>query len=253
MTAIRWLRNSQDGFPPASEALEEPNGLLAAGGDLRPARLLLAYRSGIFPWYEAGQPILWWSPNPRAVLFPAQLRISRSLRRTLTRGTFRITADQAFARVVHACAAPRRYTRSTWITRDMASAYTELHRLGWAHSFEAWQGEALVGGLYGVAIGRVFFGESMFARASDASKAAFAHAVRYLQTRTFELIDCQVGSAHLASLGAENMPRPQFLERLAVLCEPAGEPNSWGAEFDLWEARRPFEPTRSGRQADSVC
>ncbi len=253
MTTIRWLRGVGEGFPAPCEALEEPNGLLAAGGDLRPARLLLAYRSGIFPWYEAGQPILWWSPNPRSVLLPERLRISRSLRRKLTRGAFRITADAAFERVVAACAAPRRYTRSTWITSDMARAYTELHRLGWAHSFEAWHDAELVGGLYGVAIGRVFFGESMFARATDASKSAFAHAVRYLQTRAFELIDCQVGSAHLGSLGAENMPRAQFLDRLATLCEPAGTPKSWAAEFDRWETQRPFEPSAEGRRADGVC
>ncbi|HEX5421112.1 MAG TPA: leucyl/phenylalanyl-tRNA--protein transferase, partial [Gammaproteobacteria bacterium] len=161
MSAIRWLAAGRllDHFPPASEALDEPNGLLAAGGDLEPSRLLLAYRSGIFPWYESGQPILWWSPNPRAVLWPSDLRISRSLRRTLARGTFRVTADTDFKAVLTGCAAPRRYTAATWITDDMARAYTKLHRLGWAHSFEAWQDGGLVGGLYGVAIGRMFFGE----------------------------------------------------------------------------------------------
>jgi leucyl/phenylalanyl-tRNA--protein transferase len=236
MTAIRWLPAGEalDRFPPAEDALDEPNGLLAAGGDREPQRLLLAYRSGIFPWYEAGQPILWWSPNPRAVLHPADLHVSRSLRRAVAAKRFEITADTAFERVLAGCAAPRRYTDATWITDEMASAYTALHRLHFAHSFEAWQDGRLVGGLYGVAIGRVFFGESMFARATDASKVAFVHAVRYLVARAFELIDCQVASAHLRSLGACDVPRSRFLRTIARLCDPAREPSAWNADFAAW-------------------
>jgi leucyl/phenylalanyl-tRNA--protein transferase len=236
MSAICWLPAGAalDRFPPAEEALDEPNGLLAAGGDLAPERLLLAYRSGIFPWYEAGQPILWWSPNPRAVLRPAELHVSRSLRRAVAADKFRITADTGFESVITACAAPRRYTDGTWITEEMTDAYTALHRLGFAHSFEAWQRGRLVGGLYGVAIGRVFFGESMFSRATDASKVAFVHAVRFLEARGFELIDCQVASAHLASLGARDLPRPRFLRSLERLCEPPRSTETWDADFAAW-------------------
>ncbi|MBN1239339.1 MAG: leucyl/phenylalanyl-tRNA--protein transferase [Gammaproteobacteria bacterium] len=229
MSAIRWLAagTDYDSFPPPDTALDEPNGLLAAGGDLSPERLLIAYRSGIFPWYERGQPILWWSPDPRAVLLPGELRVSRSLRRTVRRGTFRITADTAFERVIRGCAGPRSYGTATWITKEMAAAYIELHRRGWAHSFEAWAGDELAGGLYGVAIGRVFFGESMFSRATDASKAAFVSAVRYLESRAFELIDCQVASAHMRSLGATDMPRHRFLARLEALCDAPRPAASW--------------------------
>ena len=196
MSTLRWLSSADavDRFPPASQALTEPNGLLAAGGDLKPERLLAAYRRGIFPWYEEGQPILWWSPDPRAVLRPDGVRVSRSLRRSLNKGGFELKIDHAFEAVVAACAEPRRYTHSTWITREMATAYTRLHRLGWAHSFESWRDGELVGGLYGVAIGRVFFGESMFARATDASKVALVRLAEYLRERSFRLIDCQVAS-----------------------------------------------------------
>jgi leucyl/phenylalanyl-tRNA--protein transferase len=248
MTAIRWLRPGAalDRFPPADEALDEPNGLLAAGGDLEPERLLLAYRNGIFPWYEAGQPILWWSPNPRAVLHPAELHVSRSLRRAVAANRFLITADTAFERVLAGCAAPRRYTDATWITADMTAAYTTLHRRHFAHSFEAWQNGRLVGGLYGVSIGRVFFGESMFARATDASKVAFVHAVRYLESRGFELIDCQVASAHLASLGACDIPRSKFLRSLEHLCNPPRWADQlrplddlWDRDFAAWLSRAP--------------
>lgn len=250
MSTIRWLAGGPaDGFPSPEEALDEPNGLLAAGGDLAPERLLLAYRSGIFPWYEAGQPILWWSPNPRAVLRPAELRVSRSLRRTLAKQPFRVTADAAFERVLAACAAPRRYTDATWITDEMAAAYTTLHSLRWVHSFEAWDGEELVGGLYGVAIGRVFFGESMFSRLTDASKVAFVHAVRYLQACSFELIDCQVTSAHLSSLGARDWPRTEFVARLHKLCKAAEPPGSWSRDFDAWarDSARADGPRPAGR------
>lgn len=229
MTGLRWLSRADepDAFPPADEALTEPNGLLAAGGDLTPARLLAAYRRGIFPWYEQGQPILWWSPDPRAVLFPDGLKVSRSLKRSLAKGGFEVTVDTAFDRVVAGCAAPRRYTDATWITTEMARAYSRLHRLGWAHSFETWRANELVGGLYGVAIGRVFFGESMFARVTDASKVALVRMVEALRARGFELIDCQVASQHMTSLGAVPMPRAEFLRRLAELCEPPGRPEPW--------------------------
>ena len=226
---LRWLTNADaaDRFPPAREALKEPNGLLAAGGDLKPERLLAAYRRGIFPWYEEGQPILWWSPDPRAVLRPDAVKVSRSLRRSLIKGGFELKIDSAFAAVVAACAEPRRYTDATWITRDMAIAYTRLHEAGWAHSFETWREGELVGGLYGVAIGRVFFGESMFARVTDASKVALVRLAEHLRARSFELIDCQVASAHVASLGAKSISRDAFLVCLEKYCEPPGTPGRW--------------------------
>jgi leucyl/phenylalanyl-tRNA---protein transferase len=226
---LRWLSSADaaDRFPPADQALTEPNGLLAAGGDLKPERLLAAYRRGIFPWYEEGQPILWWSPDPRAVLRPDGVKVSRSLRRSLNKGGFELKIDHAFADVVAACAEPRRYTDATWITREMAAAYTRLHRMGWAHSFESWRDGELVGGLYGVAIGRVFFGESMFARATDASKVALVRLAEHLAARSFELIDCQVASAHVVSLGATSMSRANFLALLDEYCEPPGRPERW--------------------------
>lgn len=229
MTNIRWLAatDGPETLPAPGYALRHPNGLLAAGGSLRPEWLLEAYRHGIFPWYEDGQPILWWCPNPRAILRPAELKVSRSLRRTAARGRFAVTADTAFDAVVDACAQPRRYTDATWITAEMAAAYKHMHALGWAHSFETWEAERLVGGLYGIAIGRVFFGESMFARERDASKVAFVRAVTFLQARGVALIDCQIASAHLTSLGATSMSRDAFLEALTALCEPPGEPGPW--------------------------
>jgi leucyl/phenylalanyl-tRNA--protein transferase len=229
MSTLRWLSSvdAADRFPPASQALTEPNGLLAAGGDLSPKRLLAAYRRGIFPWYEEGQPILWWSPDPRAVLRPEDVRVSRSLRRSLNKGGFELKVDHAFEAVVAACAEPRRYTDATWITREMAVAYTRLHKLGWAHSFESWRDGELVGGLYGVAIGRVFFGESMFTRTTDASKVALVHLAEHLRARAFRLIDCQVASAHVASLGATTVSRANFLAALDEYCEPPGNPERW--------------------------
>ena len=207
-----------DAFPNPSLALDVPNGLLAAGGDLGPQRLLCAYRRGIFPWFSGRQPILWWSPDPRAVLWPEALRVSRSLRRTQRRATFTISIDTAFDRVVRECAAPRPGREDTWITPEMSAAYGRLHRAGYAHSVECWRGGELAGGLYGVAIGRVFFGESMFSRAPDASKIALAH----LCTLGFGLIDCQVPNAHLARLGAVGMGRRRFLALLDELCETPG-------------------------------
>jgi leucyl/phenylalanyl-tRNA--protein transferase len=229
MQSLLWLSRNQraDAFPPASEALAEPNGLLAVGGDLEPERLLAAYKQGIFPWYQSGQPILWWSPDPRAVLWPSGLKVSRSLRRSLTRRRFEFRVDTDFKRVVAACAEPRRYGGGTWITPEMATAYAALHDQGWAHSFETWAGGELVGGLYGVGIGRAFFGESMFTRVTDASKVALVHAVAFLRARGTEVIDCQVASAHTQSLGAVDIPRAQFLDLIAELCAESGRPQTW--------------------------
>ena len=203
-------------FPDPALAETEPDGLLAVGGDLSPERLVNAYRQGIFPWYSAGQPLLWWSPDPRMVLFPERLHVSRSLRRTLRRGTFEVTFDRDFGAVIRACAAPRDDGGGTWITAQMIDAYERLHRLGLAHSVEAWHRGELVGGLYGVALGSLFFGESMFSTMSDASKVAFVRLVQTLQAAGCPLIDCQVYTAHLASLGAEPIPRARFLELLAA-------------------------------------
>ncbi len=231
MRSLYWISRDRrvDAFPPVSDALTEPNGLLAAGGDLAPERLLAAYRKGIFPWYQEGQPILWWSPDPRAVLWPDDLKVSRSLRRSLAKRRFELRVDTAFELVVAACAEPRDYGGGTWITAEMAEAYVRLHRLGWAHSFETWQDDRLVGGLYGVAIGRAFFGESMFTRVTDASKVALVHAVEFLRARDTQIIDCQVASAHTRSLGAVDMPRAEFLSLIADLCGESSGPRTWRA------------------------
>jgi leucyl/phenylalanyl-tRNA--protein transferase len=201
-------------FPPVEKAL--PSGLLAVGGDLSAERLLAAYRMGIFPWYSEGEPILWWSPNPRFVLFPGELRISRSMRQFLRKGVLRISFDEAFPAVVAACRKPRPGQEGTWITPEMQAAYGRLHELGYAHSVEAWQGRTLVGGLYGVSLGRAFFGESMFSTLSNASKAALITLVTRLGEWGFDLIDCQVETPHLASLGARPLPRREFGRRLAA-------------------------------------
>lgn len=239
MTELKWLSaaSGPESLPDPAEALTEPNGLLAAGGSLEPDWLLASYKRGIFPWFEAGQPILWWSPNPRTVLAPHDFRLSRSFRKRLRRGEFRVTADRDFAGVISACAAPRRYTDSTWITPAMQSAYTRLHQLGWAHSFEAWSDQTLAGGLYGIAIGKVFFGESMFARYTDASKVAFWHALQFLIWRGFELVDCQLPSAHLTRLGATTRSRPAFLAALERLTDPAGTPGAYTDAFEAYLQR----------------
>ena len=208
-----WLTEKLS-FPPPHLATAE--GLLAVGGDLSRERLLLAYRRGIFPWYSHGEPILWWSPDPRLVIYPDQLHLSRSLRRTLRRGTLRVTADRDFESVIAHCARIRRpNVQGTWITPSMEAAYCDLHRVGVAHSVEVWESGRLVGGLYGLSLGRAFFGESMFSRRCDASKVALAYLVRHLESRGFHFIDCQVSSAHLARLGAREIPRRRFLEELA--------------------------------------
>lgn len=201
-------------FPPTSQALADPCGLLAIGGDLTPDWLLAAYRRGIFPWYSDDQPILWWSPSPRCVVFPQQFRIGRTLRKTLRRGDFTVTFDRAFEAVVEACRASRVGAEGTWITDEMRDAYVTMHRLGYAHSVEVWREDILVGGLYGIALGRVFFGESMFHRVTDASKVAFVHLVRQLELWGCPLIDCQVGNPHLTSLGAVEVSREDFERRL---------------------------------------
>lgn len=222
-------RHPEQAFPKLEQALSEPNGLLAVGGCLSPQRLIKAYRQGIFPWFNPGEPILWWSPDPRLVLFPAHLNISRSLSKTLRKRLFQIRYDSAFQQVISACAAPRSQSGGTWITDDMAQAYLTLHQQGIAHSFEAWQDEQLVGGLYGIAIGQVFFGESMFHRKTDASKVVFAHLVQQLSTWGYRLIDCQVTSQHLLSLGAEEIRRQQFARLLEEFCAHPPHPQAWQA------------------------
>lgn len=210
MSALPWLDTRSHWFPDPETALDEPDGLLAIGGDLHPERLIQAYSQGIFPWFSDDQPILWWSPNPRCVLFPSHVHIARSLRRRLNRGSLRVTVDCAFEDVIHDCGALR--GEGTWITSDMEAAYCHLHELGHAHSFEAWNADGeLVGGLYGVAIGRCFFGESMFSRERDASKVVFIHVARQLERWGYALMDCQVENDHLMSLGAERISRQRFL------------------------------------------
>ena len=215
-----------DAFPDPATASEDPEGLLAVGGDLSTARLLAAYRRGIFPWYEDGQPILWWCPHPRAVLVPDRLRISRSLRRRLRSDCFHVSVDLAFRDVIEACARSR-WATGTWITEEMQAAYLELHALGHAHSIETWRGTELVGGLYGLGIGAMFFGESMFSRETDASKVALVKLARLAATRGIELIDCQVATAHLTSLGSELRPRGEFVTEVARLCGITPRAGSW--------------------------
>ena len=214
---IHWLESATS-FPPLELALTEPNGLLCAGGDLSPQRILSAYSRGIFPWYAKGEPILWWSPDPRMVLHPSEFKISRSLRKTLRHGAYEVRLDSDFPAVIRACAKSRRRGQhGTWITAEMQSAYCTLHELGFAHSVETWVENTLVGGLYGIAIGKMFYGESMFSHATDASKIALAHLARFLDRNGFGLIDCQMNTPHLASLGAREVPRQEFIARLQAL------------------------------------
>ena len=219
--------NPRQDFPPLTKAMIDPDGLLAAGGCLSEKRLLKAYRSGIFPWYSPGEPILWWSPNPRLVLFPEQLKVSRSLRKTLRQNIFTFTIDRAFNQVISACAKPRSYSEGTWISDDIQQAYRRLHQSGYAHSAEAWLNDELVGGLYGVALGKVFFGESMFHTYTDASKVVFASLVERLKAWDYQVIDCQVHSEHLASLGAINCERSDFIGLLNQYCDEPANVCAW--------------------------
>lgn len=215
-------------FPATDLALDEPNGLLAIGGDLQPERLLNAYRQGIFPWYSDNQPLLWWSPNPRNVLFPQKLVVSRSLKKVINKNLFEIRYDSAFRDVISACGAqPRPEQDGTWITDMMIDAYCQLHEQGFAHSIEAWQDNKLVGGLYGIAIGKIFFGESMFTTVNDASKVAFVHLVKRLQELNFLLIDCQMQTDHLDRFGAENISRSHFSTIIGQGCQLTGHHHKW--------------------------
>lgn len=226
---IPWLRpgDPPSAFPPVEQALTDPDGLLCAGGDLASERLLEAYRRGIFPWFSEGQPILWWSPDPRTVLYPSELKVSRSLAKTLRNRGFVVTLDHSFATVMERCADPALRPEGTWISPQMRAAYQRLHELGYAHSFETWDGERLVGGLYGVALGHAFFGESMFSVERDASKVALHTLVRLMLEQGGQLIDCQVASAHLDSLGARSIPRRQFVNELAGAIPDLQPDPSW--------------------------
>lgn len=236
---IPWLP-AEPVFPPLESALKEPNGLLAAGGDLSPRRLVSAYAQGIFPWFSAGEPILWWSPDPRMVLFPDEIAISRSLAKTLRNRDYEVRLDTAFADVVSACAtAPRNGQAGTWITAEMQAAYRRLHELGFAHSVETWIDGRLAGGLYGVAIGRAFYGESMFARVTDASKIALAHLGVQLRRLGFGIIDCQMETRHLASLGARPIPRREFRALLDRLVVEDVAPCRWPADGVADTFRKP--------------
>jgi leucyl/phenylalanyl-tRNA---protein transferase len=231
---IPWLRPG-DPFPPVERALEEPNGLLAAGADLSVRRLVQAYENGIFPWYSDGQPLLWWSPDPRMVLLPGELDIPRSLRKRLARHDYEVTADTAFEEVIRGCAEPRRGHDGTWITEEMISAYVRLHRAGHAHSVETWIGGRLAGGLYGVALGRMYYGESMFTRVPDASKIALVHLVRQLERSSFGMIDCQMATAHLARFGAREIPRAEFMRKLRQCIKRAPVAGKWTLQDDLFD------------------
>lgn len=231
MTApqIKWISRDDppDAFPDIHAALAVPNGLLAAGGDLGTDRLLFAYVKTIFPWYDEGQPILWWSPEPRCVLAPRRFHVSRRLRRTLRRSTFRLTWNRAFEQVMRACGEPRGGQAGTWITPDMIAAFCRLHRAGWAHSVEVWLERRLVGGIYGLAIGRAFFGESMFSRVTGASKTAMLALCRELARQEFLVLDCQLVSPHLLSLGASEMPRREFAALLDLACASRARLTGW--------------------------
>jgi len=229
---IPWL-GENDPFPPVEAALRDPNGLLAAGGDLSPRRLLDAYARGIFPWFGEDDPVLWWSPDPRTILRLHELHVSRSLRRTIRSGRYTVTLDTAFDQVMAGCAAPRGDEAGTWITPEMTEAYQRLAVLGYAHSVETWSDGRLVGGLYGVAVGCMFFGESMFSWSSDASKVALAGLVGQLRRWDFEVIDCQMATSHLASLGAREIPRAEFLTEVTRLIRRPAVASPWVLEQDL--------------------
>ena len=232
MSRLTWLNpgDPPDAFPPVDHALREPDGLLAAGGDLSVERLVYAYRNGIFPWYDEGQPLLWWSPDPRCVMQPGDFHLSRRSRRYLRASQATVRFNSTFDEVIRACAAPRPTQQGTWITPDMIRAYEQLHREGWAHSIEIWLDGELAGGLYGLAIGRAFFGESMFSASPNASKAALLTLATLMDQRVFGIVDCQVLSSHLLSLGATMLPRSRFIDAIASLCEPASRFENWPDE-----------------------
>lgn len=227
MTQLTWLDDRALQFPQSSCALTEPNGLLAAGNQLNTPLLLAAYERGIFPWYEEGQPVLWWTPDPRLVLYPEEINISRSLAKVIRQNRFHVTTDTCFDLVVEACSQPREDGAGTWISQDIKLAYSRLHQLGFAHSVEVWQSDELVGGLYGVSLSPVFFGESMFTRVSNASKVGFAYLVEQLLRLNFRLIDCQVYTNHLASLGAREISRLQFEQHLLDYNVSAKSSGAW--------------------------
>ena len=241
MSRLCVLGSDPADFPPLDDALREPDGLLAVGGDLSVPRLLAAYRRGIFPWFEEPGHILWWSPDPRAVIFPSELHLSRSLRKRLRCSPYRVTADTAFGAVMAGCAARRPGSDGTWIGRSMQSAYAAMHRAGFAHSVEVWSDEELVGGLYGVSIGKVFFGESMFARAADASKIGFAHLAVQLREWGFALIDCQQDTAHMRRFGSRCIARAEFRDIVATNIDLPGVASPWhlqrSADDEAWAIR----------------
>lgn len=224
---LPWLSSTGESFPDISLAMADPNGLLAAGGDLSPKRLMEAYSRGIFPWFEEGQPVLWWSPDPRMVLFPEDLRVSKSLQKILNKPLYTVTLDEAFAEVITCCAQPRRGSPDTWITDEMQTAYLQLFDEGHAHSVEVWRDGDLVGGLYGVALGQLFFGESMFSFESNTSKIALVNLVKQLQGWNYKLIDCQISSEHLESLGAIEISRENFRQQLHELLPRPGKAPPW--------------------------
>lgn len=223
---IPWLSPGNN-FPPVEKSLMDPNGLLAAGTELTPMLILEAYRKGIFPWFNPGEPVLWWSPDPRMVLLPSAFKLSRSLRQRINRGDYEIRVDSSFRQVMAACAEPRKGQRGTWIGAAMKEAYAGLHDMGYAHSIETWIDGELAGGLYGLAVGRMFFGESMFARRTDASKLALMHLCRQLESWDFGLIDCQMETAHLASMGARPIRRADFIQEVTRLVELPSIPTPW--------------------------
>ena len=229
---IPWLTDNAS-FPPVARALRSPNGLLAAGGDLSAPRLLEAYRHGIFPWFNPGEPVLWWSPDPRMVLIPEELKVSRSLAKLLRNPVYEVRTDTVFERVMRGCAAPRGEGVGTWIQEEMIAAYCTLHQMGYAHSVETWIDGKLVGGLYGVCIGRMFYGESMFSEVSNVSKIALAHLAAQLRRWNFSMIDCQMNTPHLTSLGAREIPRSEFIAKLQELIHYAPITN-WQFDPDLF-------------------
>jgi leucyl/phenylalanyl-tRNA--protein transferase len=232
---LHWLdpRNPRQPFPDATQAMRDPNGLLAIGGDLSATRLLGAYAKGIFPWYNPDEPILWWCPDPRAVLVPARLHVSRSLARRLRKPDYAVTLIRAFPAVLESCSAPRTRGRGTWLGSEMKQAYQDLHERGHAQSIEVWQRGELAGGLYGVSLGRAFYGESMFSRADDGSKIALYWLCRQLRAWDFELMDCQISSPHLATLGAVELPREEFLARLRGAVAQPGPTGRWRFDIDV--------------------